>query len=72
MQNTKFQEMSEILELKLKKENYRTEIKKIRLEIEKEKDLLQALKQKKTRLYSDHMQVWNTDMEIKKHNNKRQ
>ena len=58
--------MSEILNLKSKKENCTTEICKLKLEIEKEKDLLKVLKEET----SAHMHVWNTDKEIKKNNDK--
>ena len=58
--------MSEILDLKSKKENCTMEICKLKLEIEKEKDMLKVLKEKT----SAHMHVWNTDIEIKKNNDK--
>ena len=58
--------MSEILNLKSKKENCTTEIHKLKLEIKKEKDLLKVLKEET----SAYMKVWNTDIEIKKNNDK--
>ena len=64
MKNTKMQEMSEILDLKAKKENCTTEINKLKLEIEKEKGLLKVLKEEN----SAQMQVWSIDLEIKKNN----
>ena len=63
--------MYEILDFKTKKEKCTNEINNIKLEIEKEKVLLRVLKDEKTRLYSGHMQVVNTDVQIHKNNNKR-